>query len=45
MAQRKQVSWAQLRVGLLVMVSLTILALMIFLMTGQGYFTGGLPYS
>lgn len=39
MAQRKQVSWAQLRVGLLVVVSLTILALMIFLMTGQGYFT------
>src|SRR5258706_10333595 len=39
MAQRKQVSWAQLRVGLLVIVSLTILALMIFLMTGQGYFT------
>jgi phospholipid/cholesterol/gamma-HCH transport system substrate-binding protein len=38
MAQRKQVSWAQLRVGLLVVVALTIFALMVFLMTGQGYF-------
>src|SRR5450432_3425677 len=39
MAQRKQVSWAQLRVGLLVVVALTIFALMTFLMTGQGYFS------
>ncbi len=39
MAQRKQVSWAQLRVGLLVIVSLTIFALMVFLMTGQGFFS------
>lgn len=38
MAQRKQVSWAQLRVGMLVVVALTIFALMVFLMTGQGYF-------
>jgi phospholipid/cholesterol/gamma-HCH transport system substrate-binding protein len=40
MAQRKQVTWAQLRVGLLVVVSFTIFGLMVFLMTGQGYFTG-----
>jgi phospholipid/cholesterol/gamma-HCH transport system substrate-binding protein len=39
MAQRNQVSWAQLRVGLLVVVALTIFGLMTFLMTGQGYFS------
>ena len=38
MAQRNQVSWAQLRVGMLVIVSLTIFGLMAFLMTGQDYF-------
>src|SRR5438552_2659192 len=43
MAQRKQISWAQLRVGLLVVVSLTIFALMVFLMTGQGYFVRKTP--
>lgn len=35
MPQRKQVSWAQLRVGVLVMVSLTVLALGIFFIGGQ----------
>src|ERR1022692_4548851 len=39
MAQRKQVTWVQLRVGLLIVVSLTIFALMVFLMTGQGFFS------
>jgi phospholipid/cholesterol/gamma-HCH transport system substrate-binding protein len=39
MAQRKQVSWVQLRVGLLVVVSFTIFGLMVFLMTGQGFFS------
>jgi phospholipid/cholesterol/gamma-HCH transport system substrate-binding protein len=38
MAQ-KHVSWAQLRVGLLVLVSLTVLAATVFLMTGEGLFT------
>lgn len=38
MAQRKQVSWAQLRVGLLVLVSLTIFAVLIFFMTGESFF-------
>ena len=39
MAQRKQVSWAQLRVGLLVLVSLTIFAVLVFFMTGEGFFS------
>lgn len=38
MAQRKQISWAQLRVGLLVVVSLVIFAVLVFLMTGEGFF-------
>lgn len=35
MPQRKQVSWAQLRVGLLVLVSMTLLAVGIFFISGQ----------
>ncbi len=38
MAQRKQVSWAQLRVGLLVVTSVTIFMVMVFLMTGENFF-------
>jgi len=38
MAKSKQISWAELRVGLLVIVSLTIFAVLVFLMTGQGFF-------
>lgn len=38
MAKSKRVSWAQLRVGLLVIVSVTIFAVLVFLMTGQGFF-------
>ncbi len=35
MPQQKQISWVQLRVGLLVIVSLTVLALAIFFISGQ----------
>jgi hypothetical protein len=38
MPKSKQVSWAQLRVGLLVIVAITIFGVLIFLMTGQGFF-------
>jgi phospholipid/cholesterol/gamma-HCH transport system substrate-binding protein len=38
MPQPRQLSWTQLRVGLLVLVSLTIFAVLIFLMTGEGFF-------
>jgi phospholipid/cholesterol/gamma-HCH transport system substrate-binding protein len=34
----KQLAWTQLRVGLLVIVSLTIFAVFIFLITGEGFF-------
>src|SRR5437763_1836799 len=43
MAKRNQVSWAQLRVGMLVIVALTIFGLMIFLMTGQDFFNPKTP--
>lgn len=36
MPQPKQISWTQLRVGLLVLVSVTIFAILVFLMTGEG---------
>src|SRR5258706_11509847 len=39
MATRQQVSWAQLRVGVMVLTALSIFALMIFLMSGEGTFT------
>ena len=40
MPQRKQVSWAQLRVGLLVLVSLVIFGIGVFFISGQaGFFT------
>jgi len=40
MSQRERVTWAQLRVGILVIVSLTILAVGIFFISGQvGFFT------
>jgi phospholipid/cholesterol/gamma-HCH transport system substrate-binding protein len=40
MPQRQRVTWAQLRVGLLVIVSLTVLAIGIFLISGQvGFFS------
>ncbi|MGA2631340.1 MAG: MlaD family protein [Terriglobia bacterium] len=40
MPQRKQVSWAQLRVGLLVLVSLAVLGVGVFFISGQvGFFT------
>src|SRR5438067_8188455 len=35
MPQHKQISWAQLRVGLLVIVSLTVFAVSIFFISGQ----------
>ena len=38
MPQPKQLTWTQLRVGLLVLVSLTIFATVVFLMTGEGLF-------
>lgn len=38
MPQPKQISWTQLRVGLLVLISLTIFAVLVFLMTGEGFF-------
>jgi len=40
MPQRKQILWSQLRVGVLTLASLTVLAIGIFLITGQtGFFT------
>ncbi len=38
MPQPKQLSWTQLRVGLLVLTSLIIFAILVFLMTGEGLF-------
>ena len=39
MPQRKEIRWSQLKVGLVVLVSLTLLAITIFLITGQtGFF-------
>jgi len=38
MPQPKQLSWIQLRVGLLVVISLIIFAVLVFLMTGEGFF-------
>src|SRR5579859_4857908 len=39
MATRQQVSWAQLRVGVMVLTALSIFGLMVFLMSGEGTFT------
>jgi len=40
MPQRKQITWAQLRVGALVLVSLTVFAIGVFFISGQvGFFT------
>lgn len=38
MPQRKQLSWIQLRVGLLVIISLIIFGVLVFLMTGESFF-------
>lgn len=38
MASKQQLTWTKLRVGLLVLVSLTIFAVLIFLVTGEGFF-------
>ncbi len=38
MPQTKQLSWIQLRVGLLVVTSLIMFGLLVFLMTGEGFF-------
>ena len=38
MAQRKQLTWSELRVGLFVLVGLLILAVGIFYVTGAGFF-------
>jgi len=38
MPQPKQISWTKLRVGLLVLVSLTIFAILVFLMSGESLF-------
>jgi len=38
MAQRKQITWSELRVGLFVLVGLMILAVAIFYVTGVGFF-------
>src|SRR5260221_13076273 len=37
MAQRKQITWSELRVGLFVLVGLLILAVAIFYVTGAGF--------
>ena len=37
MAQRKQLTWTELRVGLFVLVGLFILAMAIFYVTGAGF--------
>src|SRR2546428_5385051 len=38
MPKKQELTWTKLRVGLLVVVSLTIFALLIFLITGEGFF-------
>jgi phospholipid/cholesterol/gamma-HCH transport system substrate-binding protein len=44
MPQRKQITWAQLRVGALVLVSLTILGIGVFFITGEaGFLTSKYP--
>ena len=37
MAQRKQLTWTELRVGLFVLVSLAVVAVAIFYVTGSGF--------
>jgi len=43
MAQRKQLTWTELRVGLFVLVALFVIAVGIFYVTGAGFFGAEIP--